>query len=51
MLAVHCDKVTIVFDTSQIKLYSAKSADSIIFNKFTKANIEDQIARKTDLFI
>jgi len=30
MLAVHCDKVTIEYDTNQIKFCSAKTHDAII---------------------
>lgn len=36
MLSVHSDKVTIVFNTNQIKLSSPESLHSILFNKFTK---------------
>jgi len=35
MLTVHCDKVTIVSNTSQIKYCSSETLNPIILNKFT----------------
>jgi hypothetical protein len=35
MLTVHCDKVTIVNNTSQIKYCSSETPNPIILNKFT----------------
>jgi hypothetical protein len=41
MLTVHFDKVTIVFNTNQIKISSPETVDSIYFNKFTSNNIKE----------